>query len=232
MHAATLAARPKGELQEAVRQSIRLRLHTEALTQLRASEIGPASYDLVLQLLVASGVHFGEITKIDCMRSAIQSLCKVCYGGLTVGRTRAHYQYHVELENAGVTDNLRKSCLYCLKSRNVCVFDPKWNFVLHCPHFTDLRNSRLRNIETGSEWIESPRPSVALINLISLCTKEPTRLQSLGSFVRLSLRVREKWLQENVSGGLQFGPHVRGILPSARLYSTTEAFTCGVAQQL
>ena len=28
-----------------------------------------------------------------------------------------------------------------------------------------------------------------------------------------------------------FGPHVRGILPSARLYSTTEAFTCGVAQQ-
>ena len=165
------------------------------------------------------------------MRSAIQSLCKVCYGGLTVGRTRAHYQYHDELENAGVTDNLRKSCLYCLKSRKVCVLDSEWHFVFHCPHFTDLRNSRLRNIETGSEWIESPRPSVALINLISLCTKEPTRLQSLGSFVRLSLRVREKWLKENVSGGLQFGPHVRGILPSARLYSTTEAFTCGVAQQ-
>ena len=166
-------------------------MHTEALTQLQASEIGP-SYDLVLQLLVASGVHFGETVGIDCMRSAMQSLRKVCYGGLPVGRTRARYQYHDGLENSGVTDNLRKSCLYCLKSRNVCVLDTEWHFVLHCPHFTDLRNSKLRNIETGAEWIESPRPSVALINLISLCTKEPTRLQSLGSFVRLSLRVREK----------------------------------------
>ena len=73
-------------------------------------------------------------------------------------------------------------------------------------------------------------PCVSLISLISLCTKEPTRFQSLGSLARLSLRVREKWLKENVSGGLQFGPHVRGILPSARLYSTAEAFTCGVAQ--
>ena len=62
-HAVTLAARPKVELQEAVRQSIRLRMHTEALTQLRASEMGPSSYDLVLQLLVASGVHFGELRR-------------------------------------------------------------------------------------------------------------------------------------------------------------------------
>ena len=50
------------------------------------------------------------------------------------GRTRAHYQYHVELENAGVTDNLRKSCLYCLKSRNVCVLDSEFNFLCFIVH--------------------------------------------------------------------------------------------------
>ena len=33
-------------------------------------EIGPSSYALVLDLFVASGVHFGEIAKIDWTRSA------------------------------------------------------------------------------------------------------------------------------------------------------------------
>ena len=75
--------------------------------------------------------------------------------------------------------------------------------MLHCPHFRDLRSGRLRNIDIGSEFLDSPRPSVALINLLSLCAKGPARLQPLGSFVRLSLKVREKWLQENVSCGLQ-----------------------------
>ena len=53
--------------------------------------------------------------------------------------------------------------------------------------------------------IDSLRPSVALIRLRSLCTKEPTRLQSLGFLVRLSLRVREKWLH----GERQQWPPVR-----------------------
>ena len=38
------------------------------------------------------------------------------------------------------------------------------------------------------------------MKLLSLCAREPSRLQSLGSFVRLSLKLREKWLRENVGG--------------------------------
>ena len=90
--------------------------------------------------------------------------------------------------------------------------------MLYCPHFRDLRNSRLRNIDIGSEFLDSPRPSVALINLLSLCAKEPTRLQSLGSFVRLSLRLREKWLQENVSCGLQLTQPAQVGLAAAQMY--------------
>ena len=132
--------------------------------------------------------------------------CMICYGGLEVGRTRALYQYPEQLARAGISNELRRCCLYCL-NRGVCVLDSEWHFVLYCPHFRDLRNNRLRNIDIGSEFLDSPRPSVALINLLSLCAKEPTRLQSLGSFARLSLRLREKWLQESVSCGLQFkGP--------------------------
>ena len=72
----------------------------------------------------------------------------------------------------------------------------------NCPQFRDMRISRLRDIETGSELNESPRPSVDLVDLLSLCAKEPARIQPLGFFSRLSLKVREKLLQENVSCGL------------------------------
>ena len=83
--------------------------------------------------------------------------------------------------------------------------------------------------ETGSELVESPRPSAALIDHLSLCTKDSARLQSLGSFVRLSLQGRERWLEENVSCGFQLTPAVQVGLPAAQLYSTMEAFTHGVA---
>ena len=59
---------------------------------------------------------------------------------------------------------------------------------------------------------------------LSLCTKDSARLQSLGSSVRLSLQARERWLQENVSCGLQLTPAAQVGLPAAQLYSTTEAF--------
>ena len=117
---------------------------------------------------------------------------------------------------------------FCL-NRGVCVLDSEWYFVLHCPLFRDLRSTRVRNIEIGSEFLDSPRPSAALIDLLALCAKEPTQLQSLGSFVRLSLRLREKWLQENVSCGLQLTQPAQVGLAAAHMYSNTEAFTHGVA---
>ena len=227
-HAVDLAGRGKDALRESVYARIRERFRSEALMKLRVAGAGPFSYDAVLRLLVEKEVHFGEINKLVCSRSALRSLCMICYGGLEVGRTRALYQYPEQLARAGISNELRRCCLYCL-NRGVCVLDSEWHFVLYCPHFRDLRNSRLRNIDIGSEFLDSPRPSVALINLLSLCAKEPTRLQSLGSFVRLSLRLREKWLQENVSCGLQLTQPAQVGLAAAHMYSNTEAFTHGVA---
>ena len=80
-----------------------------------------------------------------------------------------------------------------------------------------------------SEFLESPRPSAALIDLLALCAKEPTQLQTLGSFVRLSLKVREQWLKENVSCGLQLTQLAQVGLAAAQMYNATEAFTHGVA---
>ena len=47
---------------------------------------------------------------------------------------------------------------------------------------------------------------------------------SFGSFVRLSLKVREKWVQENVSCGLQLTKPAQVGLAAAQMYSKTEPF--------
>ena len=63
------------------------------------------------------------------------------------------------------------------------------------------------------------QPGAALVELLSLCAREPSRLQSVGSFVRLSLRSREQWLRENVSGGLQPELSAQVGLAIAQVYS-------------
>ena len=72
-------------------------------------------------------------------------------------------------------------------------------------------------------------PSAALIDLFSLCAKEQMKLQPLGSFVRIFLKAREKWLKESVSCGLQMTQLAQVGLSAAQIYITTEAFTHGVA---
>ena len=91
-HAIALAGQGKDALQANVRAQLRERLHAEAVTWLQAAAIGSLSYDMVLRSLVEKDIHFGEINKIDCSRSALRSLGSICCGGLEVGRTRAHYQ--------------------------------------------------------------------------------------------------------------------------------------------
>ena len=100
-------------------------------------------------------------------------LCMICSSGLDISLTRAHYQYAEHLEQASISADSRSFCLFCL-NRGVCVLDSEWHFALHCPHFRDLRSSGLRNIEIGSEFLESPRPSATLLDLLALCAKEPT----------------------------------------------------------
>ena len=87
----------------------------------------------------------------------------------------------------------------------------------------------MESIEIGSEYEDTQQPSAALVKLLSLCAREPSRLQSLGSFVRLSLSLREQLLRKSVCGGLQTDPSVRVGLATAQLYSDTEAFSRGVA---
>ena len=87
----------------------------------------------------------------------------------------------------------------------------------------------MESIEIGSEYEDTQQPSAALVKLLSLCAREPSRLQSLGSFVRPSLNLRDKWLRETVSGGLQIDPSARVGLATAQLYSDTEAFSRSVA---
>ena len=106
-HALALAGRGKDELQQMVRTRMRERFHPEALTKLQAAGPDTFSYDKVLNLLVEKEIHFGEISRLDCSRSALRSLCMVCYGGLQLGRTRAHFQYANQLEQAGISVDLQ-----------------------------------------------------------------------------------------------------------------------------
>ena len=73
----------------------------------------------------------------------------------------------------------------------------------------------IENIEIGSDYEDTQQPDAALVKLLSLCVREPSRLQSLGSLVRVSLNLRDKWLRENVSGGLQIDPSARVGLATA-----------------
>ena len=59
---------------------------------------------------------------------------------------------------------------------------------------------------------------------LRLVVKEPVMANQFVSFVRLSLSVRERWLQNSVSGGLPMDSTARN---SALLYSESVAFANG-----
>ena len=74
-----------------------------------------------------------------------------------------------------------------------------------------------------------PRPCEVLYRILPLCINNPAMANQLGTFIRLSLSVRERWLQESVSGGLHMDPTARN---NALLYSESMAFANGVAMFL
>ena len=133
------------------------------------------------------------------------------------------------MEDPGITEDLRRCCLFFLTSCSACVRDSELHFVLHCPLLRDLRTDRVREIEIGSEFGEFPPPSVALLDVLSWCARELARIQFVGTFVRLSLKMREQWLQENVSGGLQLTHTAQVGLPAAQLHSINLGFRNGAA---
>ena len=114
-HALALAGRGKDEQQQMVRASF-IRKHLR-----NYKRRGQCIFLRYFNLLVEKGTHFGEISRLDCSRLALHSLCMVCYGGLPLGRTRAHFQYANQLEQAGISGNLRRCCLLLFESRCLCI---------------------------------------------------------------------------------------------------------------
>merc|ERR1712118_485036 len=64
-----------------------------------------------------------------------------------------------------------------------------------------------------------------LFNLLTRCVQEPALAQGLGSYTRLSLRERERWMSETISGTLQVDP---ARINAARVYCSSLDFERGV----
>ena len=79
-------------------------------------------------MVVDSGRQLGRLADIRCTRFALRTICKYCFGGLPVARTRANFQYKKQLEAAGIVGDMRHACLYCFLHREVCVLESEWHF--------------------------------------------------------------------------------------------------------
>ena len=231
-HVLSMADVDRDELHAVVKQKVGERRFSDAAARLRGLVITYKSYDFVPKLFVEEGIFLGPLTGVTCTRFSLQAICKVLYGGLPLARARAHYDRKEQLIAAGICDDLRRVCLFCLLTRNICVMESEWHFIFHCPLYTDLRTGSLfrrRAAEVGSEHCSFPRPYSILFRTLPLCIKEPALANQLGSFIRLSLRVREGWLEEAVRGGLHIGPIVCN---NAHVYCNTVEFANGVASSL
>ena len=67
------------------------------------------------------------------------------------------------------------------------------------------------------------------LDLLTQCVQEPVFAQSLGSYTRLSLRERERWLSETVGETLQVDPACSHF---ARMYCSSPGFERGVARNV
>ena len=147
-----------------------------------------------------------------------------------MARTRANFQYKAQLEAAGIVGDARHACLYCLLNRGVCVLESEWQFVFFCLLFSNLRKGSLARARVAADVAEfhtSTCPSDRFLDLLTRCVQEPVLAQSLGSYTRLSLRERERWLSETVGETLQVDPACSHF---ARMYCSFPDFERGVAR--
>ena len=74
-----------------------------------------------------------------------------------------------------------------------------------------------------------PRSSDTFSDFLTRCVQEPALAQSLGSYTRLSLQERERWLSETVGETLHVDP---AQINALRMYSSTTDFAKGVAKHV
>ena len=137
------------------------------------------------------------------------------------------FQYTEQLEA-----DARHACLYCLLHTGVCVIESECHFVFFCPLFSHLRNgplARARVAEDVAEFHILLCLSDRFLDLLTRCVQEPVLAQSLGSYTRLSLRERERWLSETVGETLQVDPECSNF---ARMYCSSPDFERGVARNV
>ena len=128
-------------LPELVKERVSVRLRSVAISRLlRCTDVGYRSYDLVLKMVVDSGRQFARLADVKCTRFALRAVCKYCFGGLPVARTRANFQHKKQLEAAGIVGDMRHTCLYCLLHREVCVLESEWHFAfsVHCSRIYEV----------------------------------------------------------------------------------------------
>ena len=218
-------------LPELVKERVSERWRSVAISRLRSIDVGYRSYDLVLKMVVDSGRQFGRLADIKCTRFALRTVCKYCFGGLPVARTRANFQYKKQLEAAGIVGDMRHACLYCFLQREVCVLESEWHFAFFCPLFSNLRSGPIARqraeYNNDAEFRALPCSSDTFSDFLTRCVQEPALAQSLGSYTRLSLQERERWLSETVGETLHVDP---AQINALRMYSSTTDFAKGVAK--
>ena len=150
-----------------------------------------------------------------------------------MARTRANFQYKAQLEAAGIVGDARHACLYCLLHTGVCVIESEWHYVFFCPlFFSNLRNcplARASAADDDAEFYILPCPRDRFLDLLTRCAQELVLAQSLGSYNRLSLRERGRWLSETVGETLQVDQACSNF---ARMYCSSPGFERGVARNV
>ncbi len=134
-HALRIAVMGSDRVRTVVRHAVRARVRAEAIDRLRRLDVTYGSYDFVLNFLAQRDVHFGDLNHVQCTRFSLRTIVKIFLGGLPVARTRAHFQLKDQLIAAGIDGNLRRTCLFCLFSRNICVLESEWH-LLFIAHFS------------------------------------------------------------------------------------------------
>ena len=150
-----------------------------------------------------------------------------------MARTRANFQHKTQLEAAGIVGDMRHACLYCFLHRGVCVLESEWHFAFFCPLFSNLRSGPIARqraeYNNDAEFRALPCSSDTFSDFLTRCVQEPALAQSLGSYTRLSLQERERWLSETVGETLHVDP---AQINALRMYSSTTDFAKGVAKHI